>query len=809
MSLRPYQAIIADSFRSALSSRVLWIAMVAIWLFLALLSPFGYREDYTTEFRNQDFHNGTRLKGMLASGLVDPDKSQQPLGRLASALPEDLQRQLRLVGKGDEVRIRYSVLTDALNELIADESWYDADAWESTTRLRELRELDEQESEQLSNSLLQRRARLRIEAALPGVFEARASRSILLTYAGLDFPTEVTVDEPQFKMLVNQFVLPLIINWLLGFVLIFLGVLVTASIIPDMLQPGSLHLLLSKPVSRTLMLLSKFIGGCAFVLLCVTQLVIGLYLIAGLRLDIWNLRLLWCIPVSVFLFSVFYSVSTLAGLRWRSPILAIGVTVIFGGICMLVGFIGGLSDGLLIAPNRLSHLAVAGDEIFATTKGGGMVRFNASANQWSEIYESGPGNRDRVLAPLTIGQDRIITARVRGGRMNPFGSGAPELSLLSAKNDWSPEPSLRLPTGTTQLLAPYNRVAANETIFALNTSDLHVTTRSEILRAAGEQNGGQKDHSNNTSLNTPAWFSKLNSLIGGETKGFETITPQRMPLTQPRAVVVVNENTIVAISGGRLMRVVKESPELKSDNRKSINRWSIANRRTLEGDSSVDTLLAVAGKRLMLARSDEPLRIIDLETLQDVAEIEMPKQSFATQLLGVKVPDTSKTFLVVSSDGTCREIDSNLSGKNRLADFARIGPSEIETVSIVPSSVPDPVQEPDQLPSKILFAHHVDQIDAIDLLTGELTSTIRPSVEGWRKVDRFVVTPLRWITPQTGALGDTIATMISGKSAFSFSSGDGERETIRRKVAGPVISCTVFTAVMLVISCVYFATRDF
>ena len=802
MSLRPYLAIIADSFRSALSSRVLWIAMVAIWLFLILLSPFGYREDYTTIFRSQDFHNGTRMKGMLAGGVVDPNAEQKPLGRLASALPDDLQRQLRLVGKGDEVRIRYSVLTDALNGLIEDETWYDAKSWESTTRLRELRELDDQDADQLSESLRKRRARLRIEAALPGVFEARSSRSILLTYAGLDFPTEVTVDKPQFKMLVNQFVLPLIINWLLGFILIFLGILVTASIIPDMLQPGSLHLLLSKPVSRTVMLLSKFVGGCAFVLLCVTQLVIGLYLIAGLRLDIWNIRLLWCIPVSVFLFSVFYSVSVLAGLRWRSPILAIGVTVIFGGVCMLVGFIGGLSDGLVTGPDRLRHLAVAGDDVFATTKGGGLVRFDAAGQQWSEIYEGGPGNSDRVLAPLVLDPDRIITARVRGGRMNPFGSGAPELTLLSRKNGWKPEPSLRLPTGTTQLLAPVTTDAKFDPIFALNTSDLLVTSRSEILKSAGEQSEANQAIPSDTSSNAPSWFSKLNSLIGGQTDGFQNITPQRMPLTQPRSIAVADANTVFAISGGRLMRAEKQPT--KSDVAEPVvtedelaNRWLVTARRTLEGDSSSDAILAIAGDVLMLARPEEPLRIIDLETLKDVAELEMPTQSFATQLIGVQNQNGEDVFLVLVSDGTCRQVSWNMETKERLLGFPAIGPNEIEALHF------------DHYSNRLYFAHHVDQLNAIDVGTGKTVLTIRPQVAGWRQVDRFVVTPLRWLTPQTGALGDTIATMISGKSAFSFTSGAGERETIRRKVTGPVISCSVFTIIMLVISCAYFATRDF
>ncbi len=323
----PYLAVIRDSFHAALVSRILWVAFVAIWLLLGALSPIGYREDFTTTFRAQDFHNGTRMKAMLAQGLVDPDSKQAPIGRLAEAMPEDLRRQLQRVGEGDEVRIRLSVLADALNECLDDEGWYDAAAWKSTLRLKELRELNELDDTELDESIRRRRARLRIEAAMSGVFETRSSRSIMLTYGGLDFPANFAVDKTQFVTLVNQFVVPVIIDWLLGFALVFLGILVTASIIPDMLQPGSLHLLLSKPVSRTALLLSKFVGGCAFVFLCVVQLVVGLYLVAGLRLDVWNIRLLWCIPVSVFLFSVFYSVSLVSGLRWRSPILAIAVTV--------------------------------------------------------------------------------------------------------------------------------------------------------------------------------------------------------------------------------------------------------------------------------------------------------------------------------------------------------------------------------------------------------------------------------------------------------------------------------------------------
>ena len=97
----PYIAVLRDSFHAALSSRVLWVALVAIWLLLAVLAPIGYREDFTTDFRMGDFNNGTRLKALLARGLVDPKSKETAIGRIAAEMPADLRRQLTRVGKGD------------------------------------------------------------------------------------------------------------------------------------------------------------------------------------------------------------------------------------------------------------------------------------------------------------------------------------------------------------------------------------------------------------------------------------------------------------------------------------------------------------------------------------------------------------------------------------------------------------------------------------------------------------------------------------------------------------------------------------
>jgi hypothetical protein len=78
-------------------------------------------------------------------------------------------------------------------------------------------------------------------------------------------------------------------------------------------------------------------------------------------------------------------------------------------------------------------------------------------------------------------------------------------------------------------------------------------------------------------------------------------------------------------------------------------------------------------------------------------------------------------------------------------------------------------------------------------------------------VERYVVTPLRTITPQTGELGDTIASIVSGEDSLQLPFATaGEPAIIERyNVWRPVLTCGGFIAVMLLIGCVYFSRTDF
>ncbi|NNE01286.1 MAG: ABC transporter permease [Pirellulaceae bacterium] len=801
--MRPYLAVILDSFHAALSSRVLWIAFIAIWILLGALAPVGYREDYTTEFRRWDFDNGTQLKAMLAQGLADPAQENTALGRIAKAMPGDLQRQLQRVAQGDEVRIRTSVLADGLNEAIDNEQWYDAATWQSTARLRELRELDEVPDDDLSDVLRRRRARLRIEAALPGVFEARASRSILLTYAGFDFPAHLPFGKSQFEMVVNQFVLPVLMNWLLGFVLIFLGILVTASIVPDMLQPGSLHLLLSKPVSRSMLLISKFVGGCAFVFLCVCQLVGGLWLIAGLRLDIWNPRLLWCIPVAVFLFSVFYSVSFLAGLRWRTPILAIGITCMFGAFVLVIGAIGGYFDGFVTQPAAIRSIAVANEDVLATTRGGGIFRFDETSNQWQPLIEPDPRQADLVLPLVKLDDNHIATARIKGGRFNPYGSGSLDLLLLERSSAWEPEPGLRLPIATRRLFA-----LADQSLIAMNTGGLAQTSFQRVYNSVAsteagdnisdetsdESEDGSEQASNElgqatalgqADVKSGGWLTDLIRMRGGATSEFESILPPGVVIVQPARVVPSDDGSwMIVYSLGRMARLKRPDS--------GQGAWSLDANHELEGDAATATVVALSGSKLLIARRDESPMILDAATFELIGELELPR---GASIFTAKGLGDGKRFVAVMSDGSCQIIHID-DGVARLDDSPGI--SEVESVAV------------DLATQTLAVAHHTDRVDLLDAETMTLRRQIRPTLEGWRFVDRYFITPLRTLTPQTGELGQTVSALVGGQSAIAIGqNGADDGEVLRLKMVRPILSCAGFIGFMLIVSCTYFSTRDF
>ncbi len=133
-----------------------------------------------------------------------------------------------------------------------------------------------------------------------------------------------------------------LVNTLGAGILLMVGVVVTAGFVPNMLRKGAIDLLLTKPMSRPLILVFKYFGGLLFVFLLTAVAVGGVWVALGLKTGVWAPGLLYAIGGITFYFAILYSVSTLAGVLTRNAIVSIVVTVTFYGVLFLIGWVNGL-----------------------------------------------------------------------------------------------------------------------------------------------------------------------------------------------------------------------------------------------------------------------------------------------------------------------------------------------------------------------------------------------------------------------------------------------------------------------------------
>ncbi len=100
-----------------------------------------------------------------------------------------------------------------------------------------------------------------------------------------------------------------------------------SSFIPSMLEKGSIDMLLSKPVSRTNIILAKFLGGVLLIFIGLTYLIGGVWLILSAKSGFWHIPFLYSIPWLTFSFAVIYSLIILIGVVSQSTILSIIVSM--------------------------------------------------------------------------------------------------------------------------------------------------------------------------------------------------------------------------------------------------------------------------------------------------------------------------------------------------------------------------------------------------------------------------------------------------------------------------------------------------
>lgn len=135
-----------------------------------------------------------------------------------------------------------------------------------------------------------------------------------------------------YRFMFANLAVPFWLSW----VAIVLGLISTAGMIPDLIQSGTIEAVLSRPIGRVRLLLTKFIGGLLFMALQVavfSLLVFGVIAIRGGSLA-WEVFL--AVPIVVAMFSYLFAICVLLGMLTRSTIAALLLTLLVWSVIFII-----------------------------------------------------------------------------------------------------------------------------------------------------------------------------------------------------------------------------------------------------------------------------------------------------------------------------------------------------------------------------------------------------------------------------------------------------------------------------------------
>ncbi|MEQ8845472.1 MAG: ABC transporter permease subunit [Phycisphaerales bacterium] len=147
-----------------------------------------------------------------------------------------------------------------------------------------------------------------------------------------------------YRTMFASLAVPIWLSW----VAVILGLVSTAGMIPDLIQSGTIEAVLSRPIGRVRLLLTKFVGGLLFMALQVGVFTGLAFLVIGFRGGSWAWEIFLAIPVVVAMFSYLFAICVLLGLLTRSTIAALLLTIL---VWMIV-FIFNTGDAIAVSAHE-------------------------------------------------------------------------------------------------------------------------------------------------------------------------------------------------------------------------------------------------------------------------------------------------------------------------------------------------------------------------------------------------------------------------------------------------------------------------
>jgi hypothetical protein len=764
--LRPYLAILVDAFREALASRVLWVLLLISAIVLVGLAGFTLDEQASSTIYAGELPNPREFAAALQR--ASERSAPSPGKRVWELLPEETRAKLaEQLLKGNDQDAVLLPLQAALNRLLQNRQLSETGNWPLNALDAEGNELLAEGAGKLPAVELARLNRLLLEAAFPRDLAPSRERELVVHYYGLEVPTGAM--PPLRRDYLIRAAVGTISSFFLGYLGLFAGIIVTSNVIPQTFEPGAVDLLLSKPVNRMGVYLSKFFGGCLFVLLNTTLLLGGMWLLTGFRHGVWIHSLVLCIPVFLFWFMVFFSISALVGLIWRNSIVAVCVTIGVWGLCAVLSFVKNqVIEAMILDPARLTRIVPArGGELFAAADTGQVLRWNSTTEHWDEILVPDDPRRWRaagtglpagpVYDPAAL---RLDTVQRTGRRWNSWAGATTPLVSGEAKNQ-------------------FRRI---ETNIAPAGSILLARDRREELLCVGS--GGIFGLKGDP-LATPA-------TSGTKLLGFDLPLPnaeraQFQPLSEPQRWVA----PLAASYDKANDRVaVFQRATLQLFERDGRERFVELRQRNLP--EREHGAVALAGETIMLAYEDGTFAALDTATL----EVQH------TEILEPAIP---ARFLEASPDGAWvaallhdRSVWLYECAPKRWTRAAISGNGDASAIGW-------------DATNQLWVVTHGKQAAAYDPRTGEPLQDAGEPADWLQLLDRLVLKPAYAVLPKTGETWNLVNYLLTDQRTVlqgSFSGGLRSQRT-PLDLRTPLIGHALWIVGLLAIGCWVIQRRDY
>lgn len=782
--MRAVYAILKDSFREAAASRVLWLALGVIVLVLAAVSPLGLKTVPSTKLRPFELIDQKELITAIASGRTRDAGPERHLWTLLNdeqkeTLDKWVQEETNPADDTDPRRSRgqrfrrQDQLLNTVNTMLEMPEFYAAEAWKDVELPEDLRAPDPADLKKEERSA---RNLKRFKVAFASYVDVQDEASLALSYGTLTMFGPLRISQSQVGRIVDEIIIG-VLSIFLGFFGVFGSLLITAPMIPRTFEPGEISLLLSKPVRRATIFVTKFAGGCAFTLLCATVLVTGIWILLWLRLNLWRPELLYCIPLYVFLFAIYYSVSAMAGAIWRNPIVSLILVVVFWVCLMTAGAVNTFMVNVYLPSNQLTDVAMAGDQTFAVDGSRTILRWDSTLNDWAPIMEQPNLNAMQAMMRATQSSIRprlLLNAdgtTVHSLQPETPGGGAAVSSLIRGASE-----------GNFQREAEGTTPEPVFGVFQAKNGDLIFPATRSIYRFTG------------VAAETRDVMRSIRGMFGNvipssSSRSFENLAKgQKVNFRLDAAVTFDQSNDAIVVWNGGNVNAWKRNEE---------GQYLPGSQREI--DRSQSALIAANSGRVLCALADGRVFMLNGETLE-------------TQFEG-RLPEGDKPKAVELSPDGVRGVVLTHSGK-------MIGVDEsAKTVQQLKPPFSSPVSAIRFDSGNQLVVASRRKVVTLDFSTMNVVNQKQGKQEWPVQAYDLAIGPIYRILPKPGELDFAVRYLVTGEKTVVIDNDESRnRNTVtedlqQNRIAfdpwSSLASNLGFIAVILLAGCLYTARSDF